>query len=69
MTENVNNEQDEKNRFLLATTSPHIRCKVSVSRIMWAVIFALLLPTIGGIYFFVFLNCSSRIRFLTQETS
>jgi|ETNmetMinimDraft_15_1059895.scaffolds.fasta_scaffold15982_2 electron transport complex protein RnfD len=52
MTENVNNEQDEKNRFLLATTSPHIRCKVSVSRIMWAVIFALLLPTIGGIYFF-----------------
>ena len=52
MTENVNNDQDEKNRFLLATTSPHIRCKVSVSRIMYAVIFALMLPTIGGIYYF-----------------
>jgi len=52
MSEKQNGQEAEKDRFLLATTSPHIRSRVSISRIMYAVIFALLLPTAGGIYFF-----------------
>ena len=45
-------EKEPENRFLLAATSPHIRHRISVNRVMYAVVIALLLPTIGGIYYF-----------------
>ena len=45
-------DEDNGNRFLVAATSPHIRHRISVSRIMFIVVIALLLPTIGGVYYF-----------------
>ena len=45
-------EEEKGNRFLVAATSPHIRHRISVSRIMFLVVIALLLPTIGGVYYF-----------------
>jgi len=45
-------DEENGNRFLVAATSPHIRHRISVSRIMFIVVIALLLPTIGGIYYF-----------------
>ncbi len=48
----MSEKAEENNRFLLAATSPHVRSSISVNKLMFAVIGALLLPTLGGVYYF-----------------
>ena len=45
-------EEKENKEMLQARTSPHFRSPLSVEKIMWVVVIALLPAAIGGIYYF-----------------
>lgn len=48
----MSGNEERTGRLLQVRTSPHFRSKISVSRIMWAVIIALLPATAAGVYYF-----------------
>jgi electron transport complex protein RnfD len=52
--EEIKEKKIEKPRELIISINPHIKDNRNVSKIMWAVVIALLPTTIAGIYFFKF---------------